>query len=221
MISAILLAGGKSSRMGRDKAFLDFGSRKFVYRIARELLDVSDDVMVIIGGKDQNRFVQVFDSLKAEGYRTSHIRVLNDQYALNNPLGGMLTGFVNAKHDYSAIVGCDMPLLKGAVLRTLAREAEGFDCAVPIHENYDIEPLCGVYQVRRSTYASLLAIEDGKVGPKHMVSYIPHANYVPVSYLRLLDPSLESLLNVNYPSEYEELLRARSKVPIELTIKKE
>jgi molybdenum cofactor guanylyltransferase len=211
MISAILLAGGKSTRMGRDKAFLQLGHDAFVYRIARELLRVSDDLMVVIGRKKKDQFQEIFKQLRLEGHDPSSIRILNDAYDFENPLAGILTGFANARHEYAAVVGCDMPLINSGVIKSLANHAQGFDCAVPIWENYLIEPLCGVYDVKHSLEASSLAIEDGKVGPKHMVSYIPKTNYVPVSLLRLLDPHLDSLMNVNYPREYEELLSSLSK----------
>ncbi len=196
--------------MGRDKAFLELGPNAFVYRIARELLRVSDDLMVVIGRKEKDQFQQTFEELKLEGHDPSRVRVLNDQYDFENPLAGILTGFANARHEYSAVVGCDMPLINSSIIKSLGNHAEGFDCAVPIWENYTIEPLCGVYHVRHSIEASTLAIMDGKVGPKHMVSYIPRANYVPVSLLRLLDPNLDSLMNINYPREYQELLRSLS-----------
>lgn len=197
--------------MGRDKAFLEFGQNQFVYRIARELLRVSDDLMVVIGRKDKSHFQQTFDELKLEGHDLSHVRVVNDQYSFENPLNGILTGFESARHELAAVVACDMPLISSDVIKSLRRQIEGFDCAVPIWEDYNIEPLCGVYGIRNSIEAAKLAIEDGKVGPKHMVSYIQKVNYVPVSSLRLLDPNLESLLNINYPREYEELLLSLSR----------
>lgn len=211
MISAILLAGGKSKRMGRDKAFLEIGQNQFVYRIARELLRVSDDLMVVIGRKDQSQFQQKFDELRFEGHDPTHIRILNDQVDLENPLAGILTGFENARHGLAAVVACDMPLISSNVIKSLRRKVEGFDCAVPIWEDYNIEPLCGVYGVRNSIAAANLAIQDGKIGPKHMVSYIQKVSYVPVSSLRFLDPNLESLRNINYPNEYEELLLSLSR----------
>ena len=205
MISAILLAGGKLQD-GKRQGFPGVGPERLCLRIARELLRVSDDLMVVIGRKEKDQFQQTFEELRLEGHDPCRVRVLNDQYDFENPLAGILTGFANARHDYAAVVGCDMPLINSSIIKSISNHAEGFDCAVPIWENYDIEPLCGVYHVKHSMEASSLAIEDGKVGPKHMVSYIPKANYVPVSLLRLLDPNLDSLMNINYPREYRTTL---------------
>jgi molybdenum cofactor guanylyltransferase len=222
LISAILLAGGKSSRMGgRDKAFLELGPDKFIFRITRALLQVSDDVMVVVGKKGKDPFQRTLDRLELEGFDLSHVRILNDQYEFENPLAGILTGFVNAKRQYAAVVGCDMPLMSSGVIGDLSGRAKGYDLAVPIHEDYNIEPLCGVYNVKRATYASYLAIEDGKIGPKHMVSYIPNINYVPVSLLRPLDPSLGALMNINYPTEYEDLLLSRAANPVAIPVQLE
>jgi len=210
MISAILLAGGKSLRMGRDKAFLEYDLASFVYRIASEMLKISDDLMVVIGKKDKIQFERALEGLKGDGAEYSldkRLRILNDQYDLQNPLGGMLTGFVNARNHYTAIVGCDMPLIKSNVFEYLYSHIFGYDCCIPINEeNQNVEPLCSVYNVKRSIQASLLAIEDGKVGPKHFVSYLSRVYYVPISKIRVIDPNLDSIVNINYPMEYEELL---------------
>jgi len=210
LISAILLAGGKSSRMGRDKAFLELGHNHFVSRIASELLRVSDDLMVVVGRKAKEQFYRTFDFLRFDGHDPSQVRILNDQYSFENPLAGILTGFENARHSIAAVVACDMPLMNGNVIKALRRNFDGFDCVVPIWDDYSIEPLCGVYGVERSMQAAKLAILDSKVGPKHMVSYIPKVNYVPVCSLRQLDPNLESLLNINYPRDYDELMNSLS-----------
>ncbi len=210
MISAILLAGGKSSRMGRDKAFLEYDPGSFIYRIASEMLKISDDLMVVIGKKDKTQFEHALEGLKGDGPEDAfdqRLRILNDQYDLQNPLGGMLTGFVNARNRYAAIVGCDMPLIKSSVFEYLYSHVFGYDCCIPINEeNHNVEPLCSVYNVKRSIEASFLAIEDGKVGPKHFVSYLSRVNYVPISKIRAIDPNLDSIVNINYPREYAELL---------------
>jgi len=233
MISAILLAGGKSSRMGRDKAFLEYEPASFIYRIASELLRVSDDLMVVIGKKDVVQFERELAGLKdysSGGMFNQRLRILNDQYDLQNPLGGMLTGFTNARNRYAAIVGCDMPLIKSSVFEYLYSRIFGYDCCIPINEeNNNVEPLCSVYNVRRSIEASYLAIEDGKIEPKHFVSYLSRVNYIPISKIREIDPTLDSIVNINYPREYEELLlqrRSRESVesgapalPVELHVK--
>ena len=231
MISAILLAGGKSSRMGRDKAFLEFEPASFVYRIANEMLKISDDLMVVIGRKDAGQFERELAPLRdfsSGSMFNQRLRILNDEYDLQNPLGGMLTGFQNARNRYAAIVGCDMPLIRSAVFEYLYSHVFGYDCCIPINEeNNNVEPLCSVYNVRRSIEASHLAIEDGKVGPKHFVSYLSQINYVPISRIRAIDPNLDSIVNINYPREYEELLlnkRVRNAsspegVPLELQVK--
>jgi molybdopterin-guanine dinucleotide biosynthesis protein A len=100
-----------------------------------------------------------------------------------------------------------MPLIKSSVFEYLYSHIFGYDCCIPINEeNHNVEPLCSVYNVKRSIEASFLAIEDGKVGPKHFVSYLSRVNYVPISKIRAIDPNLDSIVNINYPREYEELL---------------
>jgi len=213
MISAILLAGGKSSRMGRDKAFLEYEPTSFVYRIASEMLKISDDLMVVVGKKDKTQFESELKELRVDGIENEldqRLRILNDKYDLQNPLGGMLTGFENARNRYTAIVGCDMPLIRSRVFDYLYAHVFGYDCCIPINEeNNNVEPLCSVYNVKRSIEASHLAIQDGKVGPKHFVSYLSNVNYVSISKIRAIDPNLDSIVNINYPREYEALMLQR------------
>jgi molybdopterin-guanine dinucleotide biosynthesis protein A len=209
MISAIVLAGGKSTRMGKDKAFLEYDPSCFIDRISKEMLKLTNDLIVVIGKKDRLQFELVFGSL-GSSLAGNAFRILNDKYELDNPLGGMLTGFEVARNQHASVVACDMPLVNHNVIGFLYNLGSGYECAVPMWENCDIEPLCAVYDARRSLEAGLSAVKDGKIGPKHLVSYLQKVNYVPVSQLRNLDPELRSLLNINSPKEYEDLLLSLS-----------
>ncbi|MCL5066837.1 MAG: NTP transferase domain-containing protein, partial [Thaumarchaeota archaeon] len=94
-LSVAVLAGGKSLRMGTDKAFLTYQSKPFVKIITEEMQQITDDLIVVIGSKKKSDFAAVLDP---------KVRILEDKQELGNPIGGMLTGFETAIHDHIAML---------------------------------------------------------------------------------------------------------------------
>jgi molybdopterin-guanine dinucleotide biosynthesis protein A len=198
-MSAVVLAGGKSSRMGTDKAFLDYGERAFISLITDQLLRVSDDVIVAIGRKDRREF----DIL----LRDERIRIINDTYYLENPLGGILSAFERVRHDYSFVVACDSPLLRESLVDYLYHRALGFSAAIPVWDAKNpitCEPLCGAYNVDE-TRRRIVEI-NSEQRCKHLVFSLQNVNFIPVQELRYFDPSLSSLVNVNSRRDYQEIV---------------
>jgi molybdopterin-guanine dinucleotide biosynthesis protein A len=76
----VRLAGGKSSRMGTDKAFLHYAGKTFISLITDKLLKITDDVVVAIGRKDKRDFEPLL--------RDGRIRIMNDTHYLENPYRG-------------------------------------------------------------------------------------------------------------------------------------
>ena len=184
--------------MGREKAFLSYDGQPFVSAIAGQLSMVSEDVVVVVGDKEPSEF----GPLLGEG-----VRVYKDDRYLSNPLGGILTGLGVARYSRSAIVGCDTPLLRAEVIECLYEEMGDHVAAVPVWEGDEImtmEPLCGVYSVAEARKAAAKALESD-ASLKRMVMLLGDVQYVDVSRLRLVDPSLDSLVDINTPDEYARL----------------
>lgn len=209
-LSVVILAGGRSERMGYDKAFLTHKGRQFISIISEKMLEVSSDVIVAIGAKEPRTFESVLEK---------SVRILNDNQYLMNPMGGILSALARTRNEYTAIVACDSPLVKPEVIRFLFEEARSRDAAVPLWEDsYRIEPLCAVYNAKEAVRAGKAALEDGKIGPKHMVSYLREVNYLTMSKLRKYDPQLVSFLNINTQDDYlgltEDRICAGFEVPV-------
>lgn len=196
LISAAVLAGGKSQRMGADKAFLTLRGIPFVRMITEELRKISEDVTVVIGKKDRKGF---------ESILASDIRIIEDEYHLGNPMGGMLSACKRVRESCCTFVGCDTPLLKAEVIKYLIGCSAGHSAALPIWETGDIEPLCAVYDVMETERAGLHALHDGKIGCKNLISYLRDPVYVEVNKLKPIDPMLVSFKNVNLREDYEAL----------------
>ncbi len=195
--SVVILAGGESRRMGKDKAFLLYKGKRFVEIITESALRVSDDVMVVIGSKQESDF----DWLATK----QGVLLLSDKYHLKNPIGGILTAVEQAKHPYTAILPCDSPLVTPSVISFLFTRAQSHSGAVPEWENGNTEPLCAVYSSAEIKEAITKALAQNKLGPKHAISFLKDVQYVPVEELRKYDNSLNSLLNVNTMEDYNSL----------------
>ena len=205
MFSAIILAGGKSERMGKDKAFLNLGRRTFISMISQEMLRVSDEVIVVIGRKDAAPFKKEI--------RDGRVRFVNDSHYIENPLGGMLTGFEAATNKYAAVVACDLPLIRNELIGKIFAEAEGHDAAVPIwnpEDKLSIEPLCAVYNAKKMKKAIKDSLGKGVFGCRLVVRSLSDVRYFPVSELRGYDPDLLFLNNINTRKDYLGLLEKYS-----------
>ena len=132
--SGFILAGGKSRRMGTNKALLPLGGRRLVDR-AIELLSPHVEDVFVVGPPE------VFPFL--------HVPVRADEIRQAGPLGGILTGLRHARFDKSLVLGVDLPFLSGEVLQRVLRAAESADADVTIPRYHDTqETLCGVYSRR-------------------------------------------------------------------------
>jgi len=190
-LSAAVLAGGRSSRMGFDKAFLNFNGRLLIREIAERLAGLSDDVMVVVGTKDTESFRAVLPQ---------DVRVLKDSIYTMSPVGGIITAAINSHHSYFAAIATDMPFVDVRIIERLRSLAEGHSAAVPVL-NGRLEPLCSVYS---SNAVSRLEI-NGLKSVRDMVALLPDAVFVNAESLRKIDPELRSFKNVNTMEEYLNL----------------
>jgi molybdenum cofactor guanylyltransferase len=196
-LSIAVLAGGQSRRMeGQDKAFATLKGVPFIVRVTREMRLISDELFVVIGKKDEERFRAVLDET---------VLIRKDLFDFDNPVSGMLTACSLVTKPLVGIIACDLPLINSEVIKFLASCIQGASASVPIWENGNIEPLCAVYKPQAFSEAALKAENDGARGCKNAVGYMKEVSYVPVSELRKIDPKLDSLYNVNLIKDFEAL----------------
>ncbi len=183
-VSAAVMAGGKSRRMGRDKAWIDFGDgRPIIARVVEALAEIADEVVVVAND---------------ERYHSLGLRVVPDRFPEGGALGGIATGVGAAAHDLVLVAACDMPFLEPDVFRLLLSRAEGFDAVVPRIAG-DFETLHALY--RRSCLAPMeRALAAGRL---RVVSFFGEARVRELgeAELRAVDPALRSFTNVNTPEE--------------------
>ena len=185
----ILLAGGRSLRLGRNKLGEVLEGESLLHRSLRLVLPLGQ-VWVVGDGRPLE--------LPPE------VRLVADLLPGRGPMGGVFTGLLASPSYYSLVVACDMPFLKPELLRYLLRAASGYDLALPRVQD-KVEPLHAVYS--RPCLAPLRHL----LGEGHtsLLELLPRVKvrYVEERELRSADPHLLSLFNVN---TQEDLERARS-----------
>jgi molybdopterin-guanine dinucleotide biosynthesis protein A len=152
-VSGYVLAGGDSSRMGRDKAAIEVGGLAMVLRAARLLEPlVSKRAAVTVIGP-------------AGRYAEFSLKSIPDDLPGMGPLAGIATAVRNSLSPWSLIVGCDMPFLTTEwLVHLLARGVPSTADIVVAEGAGGIEPLCGLYHKRcEATFATRLARGERKV----------------------------------------------------------
>jgi molybdopterin-guanine dinucleotide biosynthesis protein A len=183
-VSAAVMAGGRSRRMGRDKAWLDVGDgRPIVQRVLDVLSEVADEVIIVAND---------------ERFRTLGPRVVPDRFPDGGALGGIATGIGAATHDRVIVAACDMPFLRSEVFRLLIGRADGVDVVVP--------RVAGEYETLHALYtkACLAPIERAlAAGRMRVISFFDEVRVRAIDEpeLRGADPELRSFTNVNTPQE--------------------
>ena len=185
-LTGLVLAGGSSLRMGRDKAFLELAGRPLIEIVLEQVRQACDEVLVVAG----------------EPGRYSHlgVPVVHDVFRGVGVLGGLHAGLAAASHDLSVAVGCDMPFLVPDLLRAFANWAVGVDVAV-LREGGHIEPLHGAY--RKTCVAP---IETSiRAGRRRIVSFFPRVRvrYVTATDVAPYDDALRFIRNVNTSGQWE------------------
>jgi len=192
-VTAAVLAGGRSQRMGVDKTLLPFDGEPLVRRVADLAGRVCRGVMVVTNRPEALADAGLPDS----------VTVLTDEVAYQGPLGGLVTALKNAEDDWVLALAADMPWLEPSVVHALWDARDGAQVVMPTSEEGP-EPLLALYH-RSCLPEARRVLESGR---RRLVAMLPAVRVVEVSLdtLRRVDPGLRSLVNVNTP---EELLEVR------------
>ncbi len=130
-----VLAGGRSSRMGRDKALLPFRGGVLIESVAAIVRQAAGDA-ILVGNPNL--------------YAGLGFTVIPDLYPGEGPLGGILTALAHSAASWNLVAACDMPDLTEDFLGGLLDRAErsGADALLPAGPSGRLEPLCAVYHSR-------------------------------------------------------------------------
>jgi molybdenum cofactor guanylyltransferase len=184
--AGFILAGGKSSRMGSNKAFLAYSGRTLLSRTAEAVAAAAGSV-TLIGDPG------IYNGL---GFA-----VIPDRVPESGPLAGIEAALTATRAAWNLIVACDMPGMEPEFLAGLREAAErlpqGFDCVVPITRDLRIHPLCAAYRRR-----CLEPVRSALTRGERKVTAV-------VESLRVHRWPVEQLQNVNTPLEWSRFLESQ------------
>jgi molybdopterin-guanine dinucleotide biosynthesis protein A len=193
MLTGVVLAGGQSRRMGRNKAFLPAGPQTLIEVVLARLREACDDVLLVADAPER------YDHLG--------VRIVRDALPSGQSLVGIYTGILHA-HGPAFVCACDMPFLNPALIRHMASLDPAADVVIPLHQGH-YEPLHAVYTAVCLEPIRRCVDRQGR-NTDFLLDVCVRA--VEPEEIRRFDPDMRSFLNLNTPEEYAEALKLLSPV---------
>jgi len=193
MRSAVILAGGRSSRLGVDKSLLQIGKITMLEHVMERISDAVDEILVVVRDEGQGKEI-----LSGVG----EVNITYDAILGYGPVAGMLAGLQSARAEYVIVLACDMPFVNSDVVNLLFSLAKGCDALVPRWPDGRIEPLHAVYEREKMAGACEKAIEEGKRNIFAPLSTL-QTHYLSTEAIKKIDPELKTFVNVNVPNDLE------------------
>ncbi|MCH8090130.1 MAG: molybdenum cofactor guanylyltransferase [Chloroflexi bacterium] len=193
MVSGVALAGGRSKRLGRNKAVEKIGGQSLIERVVGKLSQVTSETVVVVAE----------ESKAADLNLPPWVRTAADLYPGTGSLGGIFTGLSAAKGNYGVVVACDMPFLNVDLIRFMLDIVSDYDAVVPRLQGRP-EPLHAVYSktcvgpIERCLQADQLKI----------AIFFEQINvaYLEEDDIEAFDPSHLSFFNVNTQEDLDKAL---------------
>lgn len=188
-MTAIVLAGGKSSRLGRDKALEHLGDTSIIECVIGVLEEISKEILVVTRPGQARE-------LTSYGGR---VRFIEDDPPGHGPLGGLHSGLLASKDEYAWVVGCDMPFLNVSLLKYQMKLASGYDAVVPRMSG--LQPLHSVYSKSCLPQIKSLLRQEG-ASLHHLLSFL-RVRYVDEGEIAPWDRNGLSFFNINTEADLE------------------
>jgi len=183
-VTGFILLGGKSSRYGSNKAFVEIEGVRLVDRVARVMKSIFHRIVLLTNTPEEYAYLQtpmVEDLIKGFG-----------------PMGGIYTGLMTLSDEVGFFVACDMPFLSESLIRHMVDVRDDFDVVVP-RMDWMLEPLHALYSKK-----CLPVIRETIRQDQHQILKCfaeLRVRYVDKDELRLWDPELRSFFNINKPQD--------------------
>jgi molybdopterin-guanine dinucleotide biosynthesis protein A len=194
--SAVILAGGFSSRLGQDKGLLPLAKKPLIRHVLNATKGIVDETIVVVSSESQaENLAKVVDS---------NVNIAVDMDDVQSPLIGASAGFRKTQAEYSLLLPCDTPLVSTKILLLLFELCTNRNAVIPRWPNGYIEPLQAVYRTRPALEAAEGAFGKGKLDMRSMVDRLAGVRYISTLVLQQLDPKLRTFFNVNTHSDLKK-----------------
>ncbi len=195
-ISTAILAGGQSSRMGANKAFVEVGGKPLIERILGRVKDLGEELLIVAN--------------ESEAYAHLGLPVVPDLIPGKGPLGGLYTAILASRGEHTLVVSCDQPFLNPDLLRYLISLRTGYDVVVPLNRDGYPQSMYAVYgkrcagPIRRRIEADQLKV----------IGFFPEVRVRKVAGPEIdqFDPERVSFFNVNTPADLIEAQRLAARL---------
>lgn len=184
-VTAIILAGGESRRMGQNKAFLPWGNTTLINQVIDALHPVADEIIIV--SKQSSDFVNL------------SVKTVEDLIPDAHALGGLFTGLRASLDNVCFVCACDMPYLNTKLIQYLCDQISDCDAVIP-STSRGLQPLHAVY-----TKSLLPTIKD-QINSKQwsLQEMVPKLNAKLISnaIVSKYDPTERSFINLNTQEDY-------------------
>lgn len=191
-----VLSGGKSSRMGEDKAFLKIGEKTFIENAVETLKPNCENVKIVLN-KSQIHFIE-----KLPG----NISYIFDRFENRGALGGIHAAFSDCKTGFAIILAVDLPLVTTGAIEKLCETIstyENFSAIVPRQTDGKFQPLCAVYRIKNCLpKAEEILSKTKNASVKDMLETIK----MKIVEEKTLSENRNLFFNINRRKEYEHIL---------------
>ncbi len=185
--TGIILAGGRSRRMGRDKALLELRGKALIRYVLEPFADLFPEVIIVAND------IPPFEPMG--------VPVVSDLMPGAGAMGGLYTGLVYASFPHAFVAACDMPFISPEAVRLLLDRADRFDVVLPSFPD-GFHPLHAVYSRRcERPVAKRLA-----AGSLRIIDFFPEVRVLEVSAEEIgeVDPEGRSVWNLNTPEDFRK-----------------
>jgi molybdopterin-guanine dinucleotide biosynthesis protein A len=189
--SAIVLAGGFSSRFGEDKGVLELANKPLIRHTVDAVRPFVDEIIVVTSSEERVK--------KYRAIVSGHTRFAVDSCESKSPLIGALTGFEVARGKHALLLAFDTPFVSGEIISLLFDLCLSRAAAIPRWPNGQIEPLHAVYKTPLALEASKSAVDEGRLDMRGMIERMRGVRYISTLVLQQLDPELRTFFNINTP----------------------
>ena len=189
--SCIILAGGRSTRLGYDKIEEKVGGFSLLERAISQIEPLADEI-ILVAGQERNL---------SQPENHQKIRKVPDIFPGKGSLGGIYTGLTASNSFYNLVIAADMPFLNQALLRYIFEVSNGFDFVLPRIESF-FEPLHAVYSKNCIEPAGSI-LKQGRKVIVELFNYVK-VRYVGVEEIDRFDPKHQSFFNINTKEDLEQ-----------------
>lgn len=200
-MTGVILSGGKSSRIGLNKAFLEIDGKRIIDRTIEIYKKIFDEILIITNTPEDYQYLT--ESVILSEAKNPKLKIYTDLIPHRGSLGGIYTGLFYSKSNYAFFAACDMPFINEKVIRHIIKGAKDYDIIVPYFK-HRLHPLHAVYSKK------CLPIIKEMVEKKRLKIKDLFSKFKGLKVKRITDipeTRLPSFSNINTKENYKQAIK--------------